>query len=63
MFTANSPKRRKALRRFGDRARSRCECSYRETYTKHTYGERDLIDYRAGILRSPELKSMYPVLY
>ena len=27
MFTANSPKRRKALRRFGDRARSRCECS------------------------------------
>ena len=54
MFTANSPKRRKALRRFGDRARSRCECSYRETYTKQTYGERDLIDYRAGILRSPE---------
>ena len=37
MFTAYSPKRRKALRRFGDRARSRCECSYRETYTKHTY--------------------------
>ena len=31
-----------------------------ETYI-HTYGERDLIDYRAGILRSPEYELYIPV--
>ena len=32
MFTANSPKRREALRRFGDRARSEV-CYYSEKVT------------------------------
>ena len=62
MFTANSPERRKALRRFGDRARSRCVCSYKYTVIHTQYiryirqTERLLIDYRAGLLRNTESK-------
>ena len=48
MFTANSPKRRKALRRFGDRARStgvNVHSQFPEApqgLAAHTYRQRDI---------------------